>query len=243
VRLEPGAVDVFITMPGELDDAVLLAEYDALLTDAERARKSRFVFERHRHENLVTRVLVRTTLSRYRPLAPAAWRFEHNEYGCPRLEPACGLEFNLSNHPSMVVCAVTEGAAVGIDVEPLERADEIVELAPQVFAPEERAALAALSPENRGDRAISLWTAKEAYIKARGMGVSLPLQDFAFRFDEPLSPSISFDATIDDDPERWWFRIFDVAEHRIALAVERTAGMEAPCVRVRTCVPLRADSI
>lgn len=239
--LRPGDVDIFIAMPRELGDPALLAAYDALLTDAERTRKNTFLFEQHRQENLVTRALVRSTLSRYRPIAPAAWRFAENEYGCPRIDPPCGLDFNLSNHPTMTVCAVSEGAALGIDVEPQSRAAQIIGMASDVFAPAERAALDALCPENKADRATALWTSKEAYIKARGMGLALPLEGFAFTFDDPRAPRITFAASIDDDPERWWFRILDVAGHRIALAVARTPGRGGPRIRVRTCVPLHEE--
>ncbi len=245
-RLEPGDIDVLIAMPGRFDEPALLAAYDALMTDAERARQRAFVFERHRIESLVTRALVRTALSRYRPVAPEAWRFEKNEHGCPRIEPPCGLSFNLSNHPTMVVCAVTEGAAIGVDVEPLSRAPEIVEVAGDVFTPTEQAELATLGPEGKRDRAVTLWTLKEAYIKARSLGLALPLDGFAFRFDDPTRPRISFAASIDDDPARWWFHTVDVAEHRIALALERAPTptmLDAEVrVRVRVCVPLREEA-
>lgn len=236
--LAPGEVEIAIARPEEIDDPTLLAAYDALMTEDERKRQRAFVFEKNRQESLVTRALVRTTLSRHRPVAPQDWRFVTNEWGCPRIEPDCGLSFNLSNHPTMVVCAVTEGGAIGVDVEPHDRAQQILGLARDVFAPSEQEALAALRPDEREDRALSLWTSKEAYIKARGMGLAIPLDGFAFAFEEPLAPRIAFEASVADDPERWRFRIMDVAGHRVALAVERRAAAE-PSVRVRMAVPLR----
>jgi 4'-phosphopantetheinyl transferase len=235
--LARGHVDVWIAMPRELEDLALHAAYDALMTEAERTKQRAFVFEKNRRESLLTRALVRTALSRYRPTPPAAWRFAPNAFGRPYLEPPCGLLFNLSNHPTMVVCAVTDGVEIGVDVEPVARGASIVDLAPSVFAADEREDLARLDGPARLDRATSLWTLKESYIKARGMGLSLPLQAFAFHFDQP-EPRITFEPPIEDDPERWWFRTFDVAEHRIALTVER-AGPAPPVVRARTCIPLR----
>jgi 4'-phosphopantetheinyl transferase len=237
-------VDVFLTMPQRAEEPALLAEYSRLMSEEEEKRQRAFALERHRLEYLLTRALVRTALSRYRPVAPASWRFATNEYGCPRVEPPCGLVFNLSNNPSMIVCGVTEGVAIGVDVEPHDRASQILELADSVFAPLERAGLGALPEARRLDRALSLWTLKEAYIKARGMGLSLPLRGFAFRWGDPdETPRVSFAPSIADDPGRWWFRTIDYADHRVAICVERTGTSGPPdgALRVRLCVPLRED--
>jgi 4'-phosphopantetheinyl transferase len=239
-------VDVFLTTPALAGDPALLAEYGRLMTEEEQKRQRAFVQERHRLEYLLTRALVRTALSRYRPVSAASWRFTTNEYGSPRVEPPCGLVFNLSNTPSMIVCAVTEGAAIGVDVEPHDRGGQVLDVAESVFAPLERAGLEALPEGRRRDRALSLWTLKEAYIKARGMGLSLPLNGFAFRFDDPDDvPRITFAPSIADDPGRWWFRTIDHVDHRVAICAERTATAESPegtpRLRVRLCVPLRDD--
>ncbi len=128
------------------------------------------------------------------PFPPHAWSFFVNEYGKPSPIPDCGLRFNQSNSVELAVCLVASpgtlgphvssaasaatGIEVGVDVEPFSRAEEIVPLAPQVFSLAERAQLDALPVTDRPDRALSLWTLKEAYIKARGMGLSLPLAKF-----------------------------------------------------------------
>jgi 4'-phosphopantetheinyl transferase len=226
--------------PHRLDEDALLRRYEALLDEAELRRMHAFRFERHRREYLVTRALVRTTLSRYREGAPEAWRFRTNEYGRPALEDPDGLYFNLTNHPTMVVCAVAGHLDVGVDVEPLDRADDILGVAPTVFSPVELRELGSLSGDARRDRALSLWTLKEAYIKARGMGLSLPLAGFSFRFGEG-HPEITFHDGISDDVDRWVFRILDLAEHRIAVAF---GGPGARRLRLRATrtVPLVGDA-
>jgi 4'-phosphopantetheinyl transferase len=98
-----------------------------------------------------------------------------------------------------------------------------------VFSVAERAALHALPAAAQPDRALSLWTLKEAYIKARSLGLSLPLDGFSFSFDSD-PPRISFAASISDTPERWTFRTVDLLGHRISLALE--ASDPAPVVRV-----------
>ena len=108
----------------------------SLLSEGERARWQKFRFERNRREYLATRALVRTALSRHGATLPEAWRFSCNEFGKPATEPASGLHFNLANSLGLVVCLIAEGAEVGVDVESLERAEQIVELAPGVFSPQ-----------------------------------------------------------------------------------------------------------
>lgn len=235
--LARGDVDVWVAWPDRVLRPELLVAYDRLMTAPERKKQRAFVFDKNRRESLFTRALVRTVLSRYRDVAPEDWRFEANEYGRPHLVPDCGLAFNLSNHPSMVACAVTEGVAIGVDLEPIDRRATILDLARSVFAPDEQRALFGLPTRAREDRALTLWTLKESYIKARGMGLSLPLEGFAFHFDEPdPDPRIAFAPAIDDDPERWRFRTLDVEGHRLALAVARLE--RAPNLVVRGCVPL-----
>lgn len=231
---EPSEVDVFVlrTDACSPDD---LAGLLAWLHPDELARYHRFVFDRHRVEYLATRALVRRALSSCGTGDPAAWQFRLTAYGRPEIDPPCGLIFNLSNHPSMIVCAIRRGAELGIDVEPVTRGPDIVGLASTVFAPSELAALRALPESARSDRALSLWTLKEAYIKARGMGLSLPLTGFAFSFDADR-PQISFTDAIPDAPERWRFGTTDLFGHRIALALE-VAG-PPPTIRLHHVVRL-----
>jgi len=195
-----------------------------LLSEDEQARWHKFRFVRHAREFLATRALVRTALSHYVPLAPADWRFQANAHGKPAVEPSCGLRFNLSNSPGLVVCLISQGAEVGVDVEPYERAQKIAGLAPEVFSPRELAQLAALRGPERADRALSLWTLKEAYIKARGLGLSLPLDRFSFLFGGAEEIHLQLDPGLGDEAERWRFCLLEHAGHRIALMAEQAAA-------------------
>jgi 4'-phosphopantetheinyl transferase len=224
--LGPGEIHIWTATPAVLDDPAVAARCAALLTEEEHARNARFRHERNRREDLLSRAMIRSVLSRYRPVEPTAWRFRKNDHGRPELDPPCGLHFNLTHHPTLVACAVAEELEVGVDVEPLSRGASLCALAPRVFAPTELAALGALPAEAQPERAVALWTLKEAYIKARGLGLSLPLAGFAFGLDDPAAPTISFvPHAIEDDSARWWFWTMDVDGHRIALAAERTRGI------------------
>ena len=213
--------------PADLQGDGVAAACAALLSDEERARVARFKFERNRLESLATRALVRTALSRSRPVSPRGWQFKSNAQGKPEVDPECGLRFNLSNSVGLVVCLVAEGGSdVGVDVELFERAEQIMEVLPKVFSPIEQAQLEALPEAERRDRALSLWTLKESYIKARGLGLLIPLDKFSFAFDESGGIRLEMDSSLDDTAERWRFCQIDHAGHRIAVMVDRSAADE-----------------
>jgi 4'-phosphopantetheinyl transferase len=237
--LPPDEVHVWCARQDEIRDPALLARYRALLAPEERARNDAFRFERHAHEHLVTRALACWVLSRYAPAEPAEWRFQRTEYGRPFVvaPPVAIPTWNLSNTEGLVVCAV--GAhPLGVDVEKATRGPDILEVAPTVFTRRELAELRSLPEDAQLRRCVTLWTLKEAYIKAIGTGLSAPLDLFGIVFDAAGEPrSIAFD--LDDDPAAWQIAAFDVGEHRVGLAVRRGAGPDVRVV-VRPTVPLVA---
>lgn len=223
-------IHLWVVSPEALNDESLAEGY-RLMTGEERARQRAFVFEKNRREYLATRGLVRAVLSRYRDVAREAWAFRRNEYGRPAIDPPCGLRFNLTNHPRLVACAVRHGELeIGCDVEPLSRGRDVLDIADTVFAPRELADLRALPAAAQPDRAIALWTLKEAYIKARSMGMSLPLQEFSFELGPGAGPRISFTAEIDDDPARWAFAMVDLDGYRLSLAIEHPLPAQRVCI-------------
>jgi 4'-phosphopantetheinyl transferase len=228
--LAPNELHLWLARPERAGDPAVLDACLALLAPDERERHRRFVFEPRRREYAVTRALVRTVLSRYGPLSPDAWRFVRNAHGRPELDPPIGLSFNVSNSAGLVACAVAR-QAVGIDLEAGGRGETLLGLAETVFSPAERRALEELPPPQRADRALSLWTLKEAYLKARGAGLSLPLQELTFAVG--ASVTASFGPAIGDHPARWVFRLLDHAGHRLALATEGPLHLRAweivPC--------------
>ena len=215
----------------------------ALLSEEERERLLSYRFERRRREYLANRMLARTALSHHSRLGPQEWRFKVNAYGKPATDPECELRFNLSDSHSLAACLVASGAEVGVDVEPYERAKEILEIAAEVFSAQEMEQLQALQGNERLDRALQLWTLKEAYIKARGMGLSLPLKKFSFLFGGAEGIRLQLDADFEEEAGRnWRFCLLDFAGHRVALMTERVAagtlqmwearGLPAPAVRL-----------
>jgi 4'-phosphopantetheinyl transferase len=216
------------------------AACEALLLPDEREQWQRFLVAHAAASYLLTRAMMRTVLSRYAAVAPMAWTFQRNAHGRPDISgPALDLplRFNLSNTRGLVVCGVTVGWDLGVDVEHLDRKPAI-EVADSYFAPPEVRALCSLPPEAQSDRFLSYWTLKEAYIKARGMGLAIPLCDFALTLSSTAAPTVAFSGSLSDDPSAWQFGLVTPAPRYLAaVAVRRGA---APDVRIclRAGLPL-----
>lgn len=231
-RLAPDEVHVWIAHSDDVRDPATLARYAAMMSADERARHDRFVFEKDRHQFLVTRGAIRTLIGRYLDVDPAGCAFEADRFGRPALvrPPGAELAFNISHTAGLVVCAFAREPEIGVDVEDASRASE-PGLARRFFSPDEADALEGLPDRQRAARFYEYWTLKEAYMKARGMGLSLPLDGFSMRLDaHPVT--IRFTDAIDDDPRTWQFAQFTPSpRHRLAVAVRRRGSDRAILVR------------
>lgn len=187
--LPAGEIHLWLCPHGDSVDPTFEASYRALLTLEELQQKDRFHFARDQHRYLLTRTLVRSILSRYAPIEPQDWRFANNAFGRPRvdnppLEETQGLDFNLSHTAGLIVLAISRHVELGVDVENIRR-PAVLEAVDHFFAPAEARSLAALPAALQPHRFFELWTLKESYIKARGMGLQIPLDSFAFALDVP----------------------------------------------------------
>jgi 4'-phosphopantetheinyl transferase len=225
------AVDLWHVRTDALDAEAVEACL-GLLTSDEKVQHARFRFDRHRHEYLVTRGLARGVLATYVDRPPGALSFRRTEHGRPLLEPRTELSFNLTNTLSLVACAVARSREVGVDAEPMDRGDQVLGVAETVFTTSERAMLAALELPARRRRAVELWTLKEAYMKARGLGFSLPVTKFEVRFEDD-SASLAFHAPVEDAPDRWALRTVELEGHLVSTCIEVRGGEPPIAIEVR----------
>ena len=236
-----GLVDLWCYFPERSGDAALRAAQAALMTPDEQARCRRFHFERDRRMFAATRALVRAVLSRYAAVGPGEWRFAAGPHGKPRIaHPAVtpALYFNLAHTPGLVVCAVSVAhESVGADVERLDRRMEILDLADRYFSGSEVRALRALPSSGRLRRFVALWTLKESYLKARGVGLTQPLHQFSFLLDRE-EIGVAFEEGQQDDAARWRFALLD-SPPRHLIAVGADTGGAALSLRAARIVPLR----
>jgi len=240
-EIGPGAVHLWYAVSDEVSEPAQLAALESLLTPDERARRARYRFERERHQFLVARGLLRWTLSGYLGLPPEAVRFRAGPHGKPELAVGATptpLTFNLSHAAGLVACAIARDAEIGIDVEDLAGAADIDAVA-RSFAPSERADLDAVREKTaRQNRFLAYWTLKEAYLKARGLGLSIALDGFWFVLEARAPIAIRFAAPLDDDPTRWQFDQRDLAPgHLLAVAAAVGDGAAPLAVSVERCVP------
>lgn len=213
-------VYVFLHVPdvGGDRDASVVAPW---LSEAERARRDRIVHPRALAEFLAGRRMLRSLMAPLVGARPESVGVVESERGALTLDPrAHGAKwcFNISHTDGLVALAIAR-APIGVDVEWLARPGRTVELAERYFAPAEVAALRALPEARRRDRFFDLWTLKEAYIKARGLGLAIPLDSFAFSLEHD-AVAIAIAPEANEAPgARWRFHLTDVGtSHRLAIA-------------------------
>lgn len=218
IALPTDAVHVYSLATGAPLDHTVMDDQASRLTPQERARYDRYRFPHKKNEFLFGKLLTRWVLSRYHSREPRAWTFTEAVRGKPDPDDAAGLRFNLSHTRGLLAVAITRDHEVGVDVEEVERRDDGV--AERFFAEEEAAQVRAAPPEAKDRLFARFWTLKEAYIKAHGDGLTIPLASFRFLLGDPVR--IAFREG--GDPAEWWFAHRDPsAQHALAVAV-RTRG-------------------
>lgn len=204
-----------------------VANTDALwrtLSTDEKERTERFHFARDRHHFIAARGILRAILGLYLGMDPDQVRFEHNPNGKPSIVPEQNndcLCFNISHSDSLALYALTRSRHVGIDVESLRKSNHYDEIAVSFFAPTEVAIIRQLPAASRPRAFLTGWTRKEAYLKARGQGLSHPLNTFEVTLAPGQPPALLRTPEGPLETSRW--TIIDLApapDYAAALVVE-----------------------
>ena len=213
------------------------AEQQSWVFDEEETRRwRRYLTSETRVLFLVAHVVTRRVLSRYEDRAPESWRFDRGTDGRPEIVGgAPGLRFNISHTEGMVAVLVHDEADCGVDIEHPWQSMDMPSVSRRVFTDAEQAAIYAQPSELRADRFYQFWTLKEAFIKAKGKGLALPLKQFSFAlYDEPpgvderwVDQHIEFDCddAIDPSPNHWqFFTHRPESGHIVSIAADRGAA-------------------
>ena len=199
------------------------------LNGKELRRCQRLYFASHRKHLLLGRFLIRSVLSEYAPETQASeWCFTENQYGKPAIDTAhhhCSLFFNLSHSAGKLVLAVARIEPIGVDIESSTKARRILQIANRFFSEQEVIDLLRLKEDQQQQRFYELWTLKEAYIKACGQGLAIPLKHFSFSLLSTKQIVISFDGNRNDNADSWQFWVVDAgSNHKLAVAVKSPTG-------------------
>ena len=181
---------------------------ESWLSDEEATRFKRYVKAQDGELFLLAHALLRHSLSRYADVAPKQWTFARGEHGRPELSgpfAGLGLRFNLTHAPGLVACLVSDSIDAGIDVERTDRIERPLRLAERAFSTREYRELESLPPESLNANFYQLWTLKEAYVKARGSGFTLPLDGVRFSVRSGRHVSVEFDPSLQEEAAHWQF--------------------------------------
>ena len=211
---------MWVAQPEDLANPEQRATMLAVLSAGERERLDRFRFEGDRHLFLVAHALLRLALSRLADVDPHAWEFCAGPHGRPEIAaPRSRLRFTLSHTRALAACAITIDGDIGLDVENTSRRVGL-EIADRFFSLREARALRRVAGPAQPARFFEYWTLKEAYLKARGLGLSLPLDRFSVYRDRRGVWRIAFAPSVDDNPSRWRFWSWRIGGvHQAALAM------------------------
>jgi len=160
-----------------------LPDLCAELVPDERTRAERLRTPQLRRRFIVARVLLRRLLTAYASVHSSELRIGTGSHGKPYLADAADLRFNVSHAEDTAMYAIASGAEVGIDIEATMRNVDIDGVARHAFSASECEVLAALAPDARREAFFRIWTRKEAYVKARGEGLSYPTRSFTVSHD------------------------------------------------------------
>jgi 4'-phosphopantetheinyl transferase len=203
---ELGADETHVWMASLDQPADMIAKLAPLLSQDEYQRAMRYYRPADRDRFIVGRGILRKILSAYLALPPGQLRFTYNEYGKPTVsddQNDRGLNFNLSHSAELILYAVTKGRDVGIDIEHIREDFATIEIAEHFFSKDEVAALKSLPMNQRTIGFFNCWSRKEAFIKAKGMGVSYPLDRFTVSLTPGEPPALLKVADDEREVARW----------------------------------------
>lgn len=168
---------------------------------------------------------MKTVLAKYVGISTEDVKFKYNSFGKPELadeilNQETKIDFNLSHTDALIILAVRSGGQVGVDVEnPLLRRAPL-ELANEIFSLEEMEEFQGLPQRMKGQRFFQHWTLKESYIKARGLGLSIPLHFFGFSFDGNRI-QLHLKSELDDNASNWIFWQLEVCDRYLVAVCSR----------------------
>ena len=201
-----------------------LAYYSSILSSDEKARAERFYFEIDRHHYIAGRGILRSLVGGYLDIKPAQIEFVYGQYGKPALRDQT-LEFNLSHSMDMALYIFSLGHKVGIDIEFTHPMPEMDKFAAEHFTPGENKLIHSLPEAQKLDTFFKIWTCKEAFLKANGFGLTIPINQVEISLDVENSAILNVGAQNKEQTQDWRLELLTPVDgYRAALAVKGFKG-------------------
>jgi len=227
-----GSDDVHVWLADLDQPETVVQQMSQTLSSEEQTRAERFHFGRDRRCYIVAHGMVRMILADYLEMPPQQVRFVIGDYGKPTLAPDQGrISFNLSHSEDFALLACTYGREVGVDLEYMRPLDDIDLIATHFFAPAERDVLSQIDPMLKLQSFYACWTRKEAYIKAIGMGLTMPLDRFTVSLAPNEDARLLWVAGQPQEPERWQMRALTPPTGYAATLIIAGDGWDLTCWR------------
>ncbi|NER13685.1 4'-phosphopantetheinyl transferase superfamily protein [Leptobacterium flavescens] len=199
----------------------LLKQFGELLSADEKKRAEKFYFAKDRHCFVIAKGALRTLLGSYLQTDPSGIRFQYGSHGKPHLDDSTSLRFNLSHSGDAIVLGFVHDLSIGVDVEKIKDDIELKDIAKNFFSKEEVNALLSLKEEVHPNAFFNCWTRKEAFIKAKGSGLSFPLHEFAVSLEPGKEAELLQTKWDPDEKLKWTLASFEPEESYVgAVAIE-----------------------
>ncbi|QDG94516.1 4'-phosphopantetheinyl transferase superfamily protein (plasmid) [Rhizobium sp. NIBRBAC000502774] len=240
-------IEIWLVDHDRLAPLAVLDRYRQILSKEEITQERKFRSQTDRLGYAVTRIAQRLLLSRYVGMDPEALTFSRTSHGRPGLScpPAerCGLDFNISHDGTLTVFGLIKGGAIGVDVMTTPARSSYMNVARRFFCPVETEALDKLAEPLRARRFMEFWTLKEAYVKACGAGLSIPLNSFYFVLEEPGKIDFFPQSPSHDISISWNFWQFRPAPEVLIAICVRQESVPGSSVNLREFHPFKPENL
>jgi 4'-phosphopantetheinyl transferase len=198
------------------------------LSIADRARYERYRNDSDRDMFLLGRTMARALVGRAIGVGPHDWEWREGERGRPEIaDPAAPLSFNLAHSAGLVVCALSRDGDVGTDVEYRHRPPLDPQIVRRFCSPTEIQDIERGGAGDWRDRFLKYWTLKEAYLKARGLGIAVPLADVSFSLDDD-EVRVTFLNSLAGTDTNWAFALNETDPHHFIAVAAPAPGPDRP---------------
>ena len=202
-----------------------LLSFVRVLSDDEQDRANRFYLQKHKNHFVAARGILRHILSRYLMADPGQLRFKYGPHGKPALDHTgvlgTNLRFNISHSKGLLLVVVSVERELGIDLEQIQPALVTKEIVTEVFSEQEQTRFCSVQPAIQPKMFFEVWTRKEAYLKARGIGLSVPLNQLEVLQSGDLSIRLELH---DDKASDWTIQSLDFGNEYSACLVVQGDG-------------------